>query len=37
MMFIGFGFFVRFPMLRQTQQFPGRHFDQCEHLAALGD
>ena len=24
-------------MLRQTQQFSCRHFDQCQHLAALGD
>src|SRR5512132_3729212 len=36
-MFAGFGFVVRFPMLRQTQQFSRRHLDQCEHLAALGD
>src|SRR6266550_287733 len=35
--FAGFGFVVRFPMLRQTQQFSRRHLDQCEHLAALGD
>ena len=36
-MFAGFGFVVRFPMLRQTQQFSCRHLDQREHLAALGD
>jgi len=36
-MFTGFGFVVRFPMLRQTQQFSRRHLDQREHLAALGD
>ena len=36
-MFAGFGFVVRFPMLRQTQQFSRRHLDQREHLAALGD
>ena len=36
-MFAGSGFVVRFPMLRQTQQFSRRHLDQREHLAALGD
>src|SRR5262249_27629473 len=36
-MFAGFDFVIRFPMLRQPQQFSRRHFDQCEHLAALGD
>src|SRR6476646_1097333 len=36
-MFAGFGFVVRFPMLRQTQQFSRRHLNQREHLAALGD
>src|SRR6266480_29814 len=35
--FAGSGFVVRFPMLRQTQQFSRRHLDQREHLAALGD
>ena len=36
-MFSGFGLVVRFPMLRQTQQFSCRHFDQCQHLSAFGD
>ena len=36
-MFAGFDFAVRFPMLRQTQQFSRRHLDQRERLAALGD
>src|SRR6266699_19851 len=35
--FAGFGFVVRFPMLRQTQQFSRRYLDHRERLAALGD
>src|SRR6266568_1664943 len=36
-MFAGFGFVVRFPMLRQTQHFSRRHLDHRERLAVLGD
>src|SRR5439155_1639993 len=35
--FAGFDFVVRFPMLRQPQQFSRLHLNQREHLAALGD
>src|SRR5262245_22592165 len=36
-MFTGFGFIVRFPMLRQAQQLSRRHLDQREHLPTLSD